>query len=152
MNNADDFDSHITDLLSTPDGQMQALESANELATLQLKEAREQRTLLVTSSQANIQDRMKTEKQDELRSTWWQEMTKTDKLQGISGKSPKAVKGQVIVPSFSEQERARGMTDFNELHVIHGLDQVKHLVERSVERLSLVRGDELEMTNVLNRK
>ena len=90
MNNADDFDSHIGDLLSTPDGQMQALESANELAALQLKEARELRTLLVTSTQANIQDRMKAEKQDELRSTWWQEMTKTDKLQGISGKSPKA--------------------------------------------------------------
>ena len=90
MNNADEFDSHIGDLLSTPDGQMQALESANELAALQLKEARELRTLLVTSTQADIQDRMKAEKQDELRSTWWQEMTKTDKLQGISGKSPKA--------------------------------------------------------------
>ena len=90
MNNAGDFDSHVSDLLSTPDGQMQALESANELAALQLKEARELRTLLVTSTQANIQDRMKAEKQDELRSTWWQEMTKTDKLQGISGKSPKA--------------------------------------------------------------
>ena len=90
MGSAEDFDSHINQLLSTPEGQMQALESANQLAALQLKEARELRTLLLTTNQADIQDRMKAEKQDELRSTWWQEMTKTDKLQGISGKNPKA--------------------------------------------------------------
>jgi len=64
----------------------------------------------------------------------------------------KAVKGRVIIPSFSEQEKARGMTDFNDLHVIRGLDQVNHLLERPIERLPLVRDDEFEMTNMLNRK
>ncbi len=37
----------------------------------------------------------------------------------------KAVKGQVFVPAFSEQERARGLTDFNDLHASRGLKQLK---------------------------
>jgi antirestriction protein ArdC/phage/plasmid primase-like uncharacterized protein len=64
----------------------------------------------------------------------------------------KAVKGQIVVPSFSKQDRALGMTDFNDLHVICGLDHVKHLLEQSIEQLSLVRRDESEITNVPNQK
>ena len=51
----------------------------------------------------------------------------------------KAVKGQVIVPSFSEEDKARGMTDFNELHSAFGLERVRCQIERAVERCSLLR-------------
>lgn len=54
----------------------------------------------------------------------------------------KAVKGQVIVPSFSEGDKARGMTDFNDIHCIHGLDQVMRQLDLSVERISQIRAGE----------
>jgi antirestriction protein ArdC/phage/plasmid primase-like uncharacterized protein len=46
----------------------------------------------------------------------------------------KAAKGQVIVPSFSEEDKARGMTDFNDLHIACGLERVRRQVARSIER------------------
>ena len=53
-----------------------------------------------------------------------------------------AVQGHVIVPSFSEAEKARGMTDFNDIHCIHGLDQVMRQLDLSVERISQIRAGE----------
>jgi len=37
----------------------------------------------------------------------------------------KAVGGKVVAPIFNEEERARGLTDFNDLHQSRGLDKVK---------------------------
>jgi len=51
----------------------------------------------------------------------------------------KAVKGQIIVPSFSKQEKALGMTDFNDIYCIHGLTQVMRQLDLSVERISQTR-------------
>lgn len=40
----------------------------------------------------------------------------------------KAVGGKVVAPIFNEEERARGLTDFNDLHQSRGLDEVKQQV------------------------
>ena len=37
----------------------------------------------------------------------------------------KAVGGKAVAPIFNEEERARGLTDFNDLHQSRGLDEVK---------------------------
>lgn len=37
----------------------------------------------------------------------------------------KAVGGKVVAPIFNEEERARGLTDFNDLHQSRGLEEVK---------------------------
>lgn len=37
----------------------------------------------------------------------------------------KAVGGKVVVPTFSKEEREKGLTDFNDLHKSRGLDAVK---------------------------
>jgi len=62
----------------------------------------------------------------------------------------KAVQGHVIVPSFSEGEKMRGMTDFNDLHGKHGLEQVKALLEQAIDRVAKVRADGHQ--RVLNRE
>lgn len=53
----------------------------------------------------------------------------------------KAVQGRVIVPTFSEQEKIRGMTDFNDIHVSKGLIHLRvnlfqeiHNIETSYTR------------------
>jgi phage/plasmid primase-like uncharacterized protein len=51
----------------------------------------------------------------------------------------KAVKGQIIVPSFSKQDKSLEMTDFNDIHCIHGLAQVMRQLDLSVERISQTR-------------
>ena len=53
----------------------------------------------------------------------------------------KAVQGYVIVPSFSEAEKARGITDFNDMHVACGLKRVRSQVEQAVERCSRMRAE-----------
>jgi phage/plasmid primase-like uncharacterized protein len=37
----------------------------------------------------------------------------------------KAVGGKVVAPIFNEEERARGLTDFNDLHQSRGLKEVQ---------------------------
>jgi putative DNA primase/helicase len=43
----------------------------------------------------------------------------------------KAVQGHIIVPSFSEQEKIQGLTDFNDLQFSRGLAEVTEQVSRS---------------------
>ena len=52
--NTEALDRHISDLLSTPEGQMQALQSGNVLASIQVNELRQLRTLMATEIQAGI--------------------------------------------------------------------------------------------------
>jgi len=41
----------------------------------------------------------------------------------------KSIQGHIIAPSFSDQERGQGLTDFNDLHGAHDLEHVKvHLL------------------------
>ncbi len=61
-----ELESYIDDLLSTPEGQMQALMSGNQLASLQLQEGRQLRELLATQAQSQVASQMKDEKQEQI--------------------------------------------------------------------------------------
>lgn len=53
--NSQDFDAHMDELLSTPEGQMEALQAGNKLSSMALRESRELRTLLATQAQEQSQ-------------------------------------------------------------------------------------------------
>ncbi len=58
--------SYINDLIETPEGQMQALSSANQLSSLQLQEARQLRELIATQTQSDLAIQAKEEKEKQL--------------------------------------------------------------------------------------
>ena len=64
--NSEALDAHIDNLLSTPEGQMQAIQSGNSLAALQIKELRDLRLMMAANIQAATQARMKEEKREQL--------------------------------------------------------------------------------------
>lgn len=64
--NSQALDQHIGKLLSTPEGQMEALQSGNSLAALQVDELRQLRALMATNIQAATQMSMKAEKREQL--------------------------------------------------------------------------------------
>lgn len=64
--NSEALDRHISDLLSTPEGQMQAIQSGNSLAAIQIDELRQLRALMATNIQAATQAMMKDEKREQL--------------------------------------------------------------------------------------
>lgn len=47
----------------------------------------------------------------------------------LAQKAAQEVGGKVVVPSFTDEEKARGLTDFNDLHQYRGLDEVKRQVD-----------------------
>ena len=53
----------------------------------------------------------------------------------------KAVKGQVIVPTLSEEEKARGLTDFNDLHTSRGLEQLKCKLGQEINNFYQLNAD-----------
>lgn len=63
---SDALDRHISSLLSTPEGQMQALQSGNSLAAIQIDELRQLRALMAISIQSATQAMMKEEKREQL--------------------------------------------------------------------------------------
>ena len=65
MEESEEFDSYIENLLSKPEGHMQAMEAGKALAALQIQEIREQRELVATQAQHQIMQEMKREKEDE---------------------------------------------------------------------------------------
>lgn len=64
--NSTALDDHISRILSTPEGQMQAIQSGNALAAIQIDEMRQLRMLMATSIQMTTQMSMKEEKRDQL--------------------------------------------------------------------------------------
>ena len=64
--NSGSLDNHINSLLSTPEGQMQAIQSGNSLAAIQIDELRQMRALMATNIQAAVQAMMKDEKREQL--------------------------------------------------------------------------------------
>ena len=46
----------------------------------------------------------------------------------LAQKAAQEVGGKVVAPIFTDEERARGLTDFNDLHQSRGLDEVKRQV------------------------
>jgi P-type conjugative transfer protein TrbJ len=61
LENSDAFDAHVQQLLQTPEGRMEAMQAANQLAAMQLQEAREMRSLMNVYIQAQIQAASKAE-------------------------------------------------------------------------------------------
>ncbi|WP_241667467.1 toprim domain-containing protein [Pseudodesulfovibrio senegalensis] len=53
----------------------------------------------------------------------------------------RAVGGQFVVPLFSDAEKAKGLTDFNDLHATRGLEAVRKQLEPVLQK---VRGKGLE--------
>jgi len=84
--NPEEFQSYIDNLLSTPDGQQKAIMAGNQLAALQVQEARQLRELTATQVQSSIASQMKAEKESQMSKELWQGMSKTDKLGGLSSK------------------------------------------------------------------
>jgi len=64
--NSEFLDNQVSRLLSTPEGQMQALQSGNSLAAIQIDELRQLRMLMATNIQMSTQMAMKDEKQGQL--------------------------------------------------------------------------------------
>ena len=64
--NSDALDQQISRLLSTPEGQMQAIQSGNSLAAIQVNELRQLRMLMATNIQMTTQMAMKDEKRGQL--------------------------------------------------------------------------------------
>jgi len=46
----------------------------------------------------------------------------------------KAVGGKVVIPTFSDEEKAKGLTDFNDLHKSRGLDEVRKQLGKNMDR------------------
>lgn len=52
----------------------------------------------------------------------------------LAQEAANSVGGKVVVPIFNEEERARGLTDFNDLHQSRGLDAVQKQIGQAVEK------------------
>ena len=61
MIDSGEFESQVSELLSTPEGQMQALDAGNQLAGMQLEESRNLRALLASYIQTISQIEKKRE-------------------------------------------------------------------------------------------
>ena len=46
----------------------------------------------------------------------------------LAQKAAQEVGGKIVVPVFTDEERDKGLTDFNDLHKSRGLDEVKRQV------------------------
>ena len=46
----------------------------------------------------------------------------------LAQRAAQEVGGKVVAPIFTDEERAKGLTDFNDLHKSRGLDEVKRQV------------------------
>lgn len=66
LQDSGELESYINDLLSTPDGQQRALMAGNQLAALQIQEARQLRELLATKIQSDLASQEKAEKEGQM--------------------------------------------------------------------------------------
>jgi P-type conjugative transfer protein TrbJ len=73
--NSDSLDDHITRLLNSPEGQMQAISAGNNLAAIQIAEAQKLRGLMAASIQGATADSAKKEKQEQLANENWRKFT-----------------------------------------------------------------------------
>lgn len=70
-----ELESYINSLLDSPDGQMKALQAGNQLATIQIQEARKMRELMATSTQSSLASQMKAEKESQMQAEKWRSAT-----------------------------------------------------------------------------
>lgn len=74
------FQNYIDSLLATPDGQQQAIMAGNQLAALQVQEARQLRELMATQVQSQLASQMKSEKENQMSEEAWRQTIKTDRI------------------------------------------------------------------------
>ncbi|WP_319764094.1 P-type conjugative transfer protein TrbJ [Maridesulfovibrio sp.] len=67
ISESEEFDAYIDQLLSSPEGRMQALDAANRLSLVQITEARKLRALMAIHIQNQIMLQQKQEKEDQTR-------------------------------------------------------------------------------------
>ena len=60
-----ELEAYMNELLSTPDGQQKALMAGNQLAALQIQEARQLRELIATKVQSDVAGQVKREKEEQ---------------------------------------------------------------------------------------
>ena len=75
-----ELETYIDNLLKTPEGQEQALEAANQLAAMQLKDSIAMREIMATMAQGQASVAAKAEKQEEMSREAWRKATNSDKL------------------------------------------------------------------------
>ena len=68
------LEAHINNLLNTPEGQMEAVQASNQLAAVQIAEARQLRELLATKAQSDSAAQEKAEKREQAAEQWRQGM------------------------------------------------------------------------------
>lgn len=76
MQDSDEYDEHINSLLESPEGQMQALSSANHLSSLQLQEYRLLREAVLTQAQAEATIQAREEKEKQIQTSLEREFMK----------------------------------------------------------------------------
>ena len=81
MTDNGELETYIDNLLKTPEGQEQALEAANQLAAMQLKDSIATRELIAAMAQGQAVTAAKAEKMNEMDKAKWEAVTNTDKLE-----------------------------------------------------------------------
>ncbi len=81
-----ELEDYINKLLATPEGQMQAMQAANNLAAIHIQESRRLRELMATAIQGDQVARMKAEKERQVQEENWRKMTETETIKGATGK------------------------------------------------------------------
>lgn len=71
------LENYINGLLQSPDGQMKAIQAGNQLATIQIQEARQLRELMATTTQSSLASQMKAEKISQMEMEQWKKATTT---------------------------------------------------------------------------
>ena len=74
------FQQYMDNLLSTPDGQMKAIQAGNQLSALQVQEARQLRELMDTQVQSSLASQMKAEKEAQMQQEAWRNTLKTNRI------------------------------------------------------------------------
>lgn len=75
-----ELEAYMNELLSTPDGQQKALMAGNQLAALQIQEARQLRELIATKVQSDLAGQVKAEKGEQFSEEVARELTDFKKL------------------------------------------------------------------------
>ena len=76
LSESGELEAYVNSLLDTPEGQQQALMAANQLAALQIQEARQLRELIATKVQSDLASQTKREKEGQMAEEIKRTMTK----------------------------------------------------------------------------
>ena len=86
LGDSSELQNYLNELLSSPDGQMRAIQAGNQLAAVQIQEARQLRELMATTVQSGLASQMKAEKEGQMQEELWRDMSRTDNLENLTSK------------------------------------------------------------------